>query len=220
MAKAAKHIDSKIIPLTALFIVVLALHVLFIRFSIQSTTIPKVKSENLRNQIIQEQKNAAGYDGGSTPNEIEDDQQTEENITSSEPQEVKRGKIEQNPIPALLNSNPAFGIYSNTPSLGVYSDSQCTENTASMNVGIISAGGSVNESFYIKNKGNNDLTLSLYTTNWNPPTADGPLALTWNLEGTVLSVDQVLTATLTLRVSPNIQGITTFSFDVVIQGIE
>jgi hypothetical protein len=90
----------------------------------------------------------------------------------------------------------------------------------SINLGTISLGGYVTITFYVKNNGNIDLTLSLYTTNWNPTNANGPMTVTWSLEGTVLSANQCSVATLTVSVSPDIEGITTFSFDVVISGTE
>jgi hypothetical protein len=125
-----------------------------------------------------------------------------------------------NPTPAPTIA-PATGVLdSNTPNLGVYSDSLCTKTATSLSFGTISPRESATVTFYVKNKGNNDLTLSLQITNWNPSTANGPLTVTWNLENTVLSANQVSAATLTLYVSPNIQGITTFSFDSVISGTQ
>jgi len=89
-----------------------------------------------------------------------------------------------------------------------------------MALGTISPGGYATITFYVKNNGNINLTLSLYTTNWNPTNANGPITVTWNLEGTVLLVNQSSAATLTVSVSPDIEGITTFSLDAVITGTE
>lgn len=104
--------------------------------------------------------------------------------------------------------------------VGVYSDSACTIELTSINWGIISPGNSVNTTIYLKNTGNAPITLSTTTTNWNPANADGPITLTWNREGTTLSVNQVTTATLTLSISESISGITNFSVEVVITGTE
>lgn len=102
--------------------------------------------------------------------------------------------------------------------LGVYSDSGCTQALASVDWGTVSPGGSVSKTVYVKNIGSTQVTLSMSKTNWNPTTANGPVTLAWDKEGGVLAVNQVTTATLTLSVSSIINGITTFSVDVVISG--
>lgn len=71
---------------------------------------------------------------------------------------------------------------------------------------------------YIKNEANVPSTLSLYTENWHPSNASTWISLSWNLEGVVANVSEVLEAQLTLTVSPDIGNITTFSFDIVISG--
>lgn len=122
--------------------------------------------------------------------------------------------------PPPNGNTPGLGISTNRVDLGVFYDSACTQLGKSMNLGSISPDESVNTTLYLKNTGSSTLKLSLRTKNWNPKEANGPVALTWNLEGAELSVNQVSTATLTLSVSPTIQGITSFSFDVVISGTE
>jgi hypothetical protein len=102
--------------------------------------------------------------------------------------------------------------------VGVYSDSDCTQNLTSIDWGTIAPGNSVTRTIYVKNTGNTQLTLSMTTTNWNPASADGPITITWNREGTTLDAGQVTTATLTLNVSEDINGITNFSVDIVITG--
>jgi hypothetical protein len=102
--------------------------------------------------------------------------------------------------------------------VGVYSNSACTQNLTSLSLGTISPGTSVNRTIYVKNTGNSPITLSMTKTNWNPPSANGPLTLTWDREGTTLNPAQVSTATLTLTVSSSVSGITTFSVDIIISG--
>jgi len=58
------------------------------------------------------------------------------------------------------------------------------------------------------------------TTNWTPATADGPITLSWDKENALLNPDQVTTATLTLSVSEDIDGVTNFSFNIVVTGTE
>ena len=72
--------------------------------------------------------------------------------------------------------------------------------------------------FYLRNEGNSDLTLSLDATNWIPSNAQNYLTLSWNYGGQVIRPNQVLQVTLTLSVSPNITGIENFNFDIEIVG--
>jgi len=105
-----------------------------------------------------------------------------------------------------------------TVNVGVYSDSACTLPLTSIDWGTISPGTTVTRTIYVKNTGNTQITLSMTTNGWIPTSANGPLTLTWNKEGTTLSVGQSTAATLTLTVSSSISGITTFSVNIVITG--
>jgi hypothetical protein len=105
-----------------------------------------------------------------------------------------------------------------TVNVGVYSDSACTKPLTSIDWGAISPGGSVTRTIYVKNTGSVQITLSMTKTNWNPTSANGPITITWNKEGTTLTANAVATATLTLSVSSSISGITTFSVNIVIAG--
>jgi hypothetical protein len=104
------------------------------------------------------------------------------------------------------------------PDLAVYSDSACTKSMTSFNWGNISPGATVTDTVYIKNTGGTQVTLSLSVSNWNPAAANGPITISWNREGTTLAANQVLSATITLSVSPNASGFTTFSVNAVITG--
>jgi hypothetical protein len=104
--------------------------------------------------------------------------------------------------------------------VGVYSDSACTNELTSLDWGTISPGNSQDITIYLKNTGNAQITLSMTTTNWTPASADGPITLTWDKENTTLNPNQETTATLTLSISESINGITNFSFDIVITGTE
>jgi len=105
-----------------------------------------------------------------------------------------------------------------TANLGIYSDSACTQRITSINWGNIASSSSVTRTVYVKNTGNTALTLHMATTSWSPTTANGPITLSWNRENTVLNANQVTTATLTLSTQSSINGITTFSVNIVISG--
>ena len=104
--------------------------------------------------------------------------------------------------------------------VGVYSDSACTNELTTLDWETVSPGSSETITIYLKNTGNARITLSMTTTNWTPVNADGPIELTWNKENANLNPNQETAATLTLSVSESIDGITDFSFDVVITGTE
>lgn len=104
--------------------------------------------------------------------------------------------------------------------VGVYSDSACTQSLTSIDWGTISPGDTVTRTIYVKNTGNAKMTLSMITTNWNPSAADGPIAITWDIEGWDLSPGNQHTVTLTLSVSSSISDITDFNVEIVISGTE
>jgi hypothetical protein len=105
-----------------------------------------------------------------------------------------------------------------TVNVGVYSDSGCTQTLTSIDWGTISPGNTVTRTIYVKNTGNTQITLSMTTNGWSPTSANGPITLTWNREGTTLTVGQSTAATFTLTVSSSISGITSFSVNIVVTG--
>jgi hypothetical protein len=105
-----------------------------------------------------------------------------------------------------------------TAGIGVYSDSQCTSQLTSLSWGTLEPGGSQNVVCYIKNEGSSATTLSMYALNWNPASAGDYLILNWNYDSSIIDPDAVVQITFTLTVSPDIEGITTFSFDITIVG--
>ena len=102
--------------------------------------------------------------------------------------------------------------------LQVYSDAGCNTPLTSLSWGTLEPGGSQNLVCYIRNEGNVAMTLSMYTENWSPANAENYLTLSWNYDSNPIDVDVVVQVTLTLSVSPDITGITTFGFDVSIVG--
>ena len=105
-----------------------------------------------------------------------------------------------------------------TAGIGIYSDSQCYTQLSSVSWGTLQPGESQTATCYIKNEGNTPITLSLQASNWSPASAANYLALNWNYNNQQISPDQVVQVTLTLSVASNIQGITTFGFDITIVG--
>lgn len=104
--------------------------------------------------------------------------------------------------------------------VGVYSDSSYTIPISYIDWGFLEPGSSKQSTIYVKNEGNVPIKLSMEVGNWNPPSASNYLTLSWNRQNQVLGPGDSVSADLTLSVSPNISGITSFSFDIIIIGAE
>jgi hypothetical protein len=55
-------------------------------------------------------------------------------------------------------------------------------------------------------------------SNWSPAAAANSMTLSWNKQNSALAVGQSTSAVLTLTVNSDINGITTFSVNIVIAG--
>ena len=102
--------------------------------------------------------------------------------------------------------------------VGVYWDNECTNPLSSIYWGMLEPGSSKNVSCYIRNEGNSASTLSMYTSNWNPSNASEYMVLSWDYGGQAFNPGDVVQVTFTLSVSASIEGITSFSFDIIIVG--
>ena len=100
----------------------------------------------------------------------------------------------------------------------VYWDSSCGDLVGSIDWGLVEPGTTKNVTIYIGNEGSVPVTLSLALDNWSPSNAPDYISLTWDYGDQVISVDGVVQVTLSLSVSAAIEGITGFSFDIVIIG--
>ncbi len=105
-----------------------------------------------------------------------------------------------------------------TIGVGVYQDSGCTSNLSSYDWGVLEPGSSKNFTCYIRNELSSVSTLSMSTSNWEPPNASDYLTLSWDYGGQSISVNEIVKVTFTLSVSASIEGITSFSFDITIAG--
>ena len=111
------------------------------------------------------------------------------------------------------------GSIATSAGIGVFSDATCTIPLTSIDWGSATPGGTVTRTVYVKNTGAGvTLTLSMATSNWSPANANGPLAITWNREGTTLTPGQSTAAAITLTATSSITGITTFSVQISISG--
>lgn len=100
--------------------------------------------------------------------------------------------------------------------VGVFWDRNCTNPVSFIDWGMVEPGSMNNVTVYVRNEGNVVANISLATENWNPSNAFDYLALSWNFDGRQLNPLEVVQVTLTLTVSSSVQGITSFSFDIII----
>jgi hypothetical protein len=100
--------------------------------------------------------------------------------------------------------------------VGVFWDSNYTNPVSFIDWGMVEPGSMNNVTVYVRNEGNVAANISLATENWNPPNASDYLALSWNYDGRPLNPLEVAQVTLTLTVSSSVQGIESFSFDIII----
>jgi len=102
--------------------------------------------------------------------------------------------------------------------VGIYKDINFTVSVTQINWGIVEAGESKNFSAYIVNRSNVPITLSMTTENWNPMNASNFIILTWNYDGTQITVDGYVFVSFVLTVDQAISGIDAFSFTIVVVG--
>lgn len=99
-----------------------------------------------------------------------------------------------------------------------YWDQECTTPVTNLQWGILYLGDVKTSTFFLKNSGTQDEVLSMFVDAWQPVAAETYISLTWNRQETILPALTVINATFTLQVSPSIQDITNFSFNINIIG--
>jgi hypothetical protein len=102
--------------------------------------------------------------------------------------------------------------------IGVYWDSTFKRSVNTVEWGSLEPGAQKSFTVYVCNEGAVPLTLSISTSNWNPPTAPNYLSLTWSYNGQKINAGKSVAVTLTLTVSRSIIGINDFRFDITAVG--
>lgn len=92
-----------------------------------------------------------------------------------------------------------------------------TKPCSEINWGTLTPGSNKNITLYIRNAGNR-MTGSFNTSNWFPTNASNYITLTWNFGEAPLYPNRIRTTIFTLSISPSIQNITDFSFNILITG--
>jgi len=105
-----------------------------------------------------------------------------------------------------------------TVGVGVYEDVDFTVSVTQIDWGVLEPGATKNFTAYLRNESNVPISLNMTTQNWNPPEAEQFISVSWDQEGKTLQTNQVVSVTFSLSVSPNVSGVTSFSFEIVITG--
>jgi len=103
-----------------------------------------------------------------------------------------------------------------TVGVGVYWDSNCSNRVSYVEWGTVEPGSIKNVAIYVRNEGNFPVHLFMLPDNWNPPEASNYMTLSWNYASQTVNPKEVIQTTLTLSTSSGIEGITNFSFDIII----
>ncbi len=104
--------------------------------------------------------------------------------------------------------------------VGVYSDSSCSVACESLSWGNINSGGVATKAVYIKNLGSAAVALRMSVSDWSPRKAASVVDLSWDLDGYLLRVGEVVPAVLILELASNTGDLRDFSFVVVITGTQ
>jgi uncharacterized membrane protein len=100
----------------------------------------------------------------------------------------------------------------------IYQNEDLADRVTTINWGTLKPGDTKTYTIYISNKGNFPLTLSMSTSNWNPPSASDYLSLTWSYSGQTIRAGEAVQVTLTLTVNRSISGLSNFGFDITTVG--
>lgn len=103
----------------------------------------------------------------------------------------------------------------------VFWDSRCRprDKVTEVDWGGLGPDDSMSKKIYIKHNSQSNLILSVSSSDWNPVEAGNYLTLTCDKEGVIMGNQEVVEAILILTVSNEISGISNFSLNIVIEGI-
>jgi len=104
--------------------------------------------------------------------------------------------------------------------INVYWDRYCRRKVSSIDWGTLTPGQTINLTVYVRNEGTELIRIIETPTNWNPTTASQYLSFAWTPNKEKIAAGEVVRITQTLYVATNIKGISSFSFDIVFQGVE
>jgi hypothetical protein len=121
---------------------------------------------------------------------------------------------------SLLQQQQTFRNYAKVKAVGVgvywLNGTEVTE----IDWGLLAPGENKSVVVQMINEGTVTIKLMMNTSNWDPPEAESYIDVSWEYYDTPLYPDDVFVTNMTLSVSPAIQGIKAFSFDITITGYQ
>jgi hypothetical protein len=105
-----------------------------------------------------------------------------------------------------------------TEGVGVYWNYDCSDRVSLIAWGTLEPGSSKNIVVYVLNQGNEPIFLVMSTREWSPSKASEYMALGWDYSLQRIDPGEVYQITLTLSISHGIEGISSFSFDILLAG--
>ncbi len=105
-----------------------------------------------------------------------------------------------------------------TGGVGIYSDLACTKPITSITWGDLTPGSTKEINVHVRNEANATFDLVLSTIDWTPIAAAKYLDFSWGRYSIIVKPYQVVDIDLTLKVSPTVKNVTTFSFGIVFEG--
>jgi len=103
-----------------------------------------------------------------------------------------------------------------TVGVDVFWDSNCSNPVTIIDWEKVGPDSINTKIIYVRNSGNCPSYLNMSIDNWNPDFAFTYLSVSWNYSNQQLTPNQTIPLELTLSVSPVIQDITSFSFDITV----
>jgi len=123
-------------------------------------------------------------------------------------------------VTGLLSASRTIGSTGTVKTINVEAhwDLEGTQVVDQIDWGILEPGQSVDKTIYVENAGNAALSLAMTYSGWVPLEAGNYITLSWDKEGATVNSGETIGAVLTLTVSSSTSGITSFSFDIIIEG--
>jgi hypothetical protein len=106
-----------------------------------------------------------------------------------------------------------------TIGVDIYRDEALTTVLDKIAWGTLDPGETRSVDAWVKNTGNAEQKLVMWTENWNPTTAQDGISLAWNYNDSWIAVNASIPVVFTLSVDFNITGVTSFSFDIWVKGV-
>jgi len=122
---------------------------------------------------------------------------------------------------AIYESIPQIYNYGTVRVIGVevYADANLTQILNRIEWGVLDPGENKSYSAWIQNIGNDAQKLVTWTESWDPVNASDWISLSWDYGGSWVPVNGSIPVVFTLQIDPNIEGVTTFSFDIWVKGV-